>query len=110
MLARRAISPGKGSWHMPGSFILKGESIGRCVERVAKNELGLKIKLSDTKLLGAFDNLDKDPRGHVIDLVYRLTTTAKPKLTSGNKELEFFSELPRNIGFNHKATLKNLGY
>jgi len=95
---------------MPGSFILKGESIGQCVGRVAKNELGLKIKLSDAKLLGAFDDLKKDPRGHVIDLVYGLTITAKPKLTSGNKELEFFSELPRNIGFNHETTLKKLGY
>ena len=70
LLTRRKKPPFAGSWHLPGSFVLKGESLMDCVQRVANEELGLKVK--NATLVGVFDDIDGDPRGHVVDLVYQI--------------------------------------
>lgn len=95
---------------MPGSFILKGEPIAACIKRIAKRELGIKIDPKKARLRGAFDDLGGDPRGHVVDLVYGIKTNIPIKETDETKEAKFFSVLPRNIGFNHKETLRKLGH
>jgi ADP-ribose pyrophosphatase YjhB (NUDIX family) len=110
LLARRAIPPCRGFWHMPGSFVLKGESLNNCIKRIILKELGLKINTKSVKLVGVFDNLHKDPRGHVIDVIYKLKIKAMPRLTEETKEVKFFSTLPPHIGFNHRETLRVLGY
>src|SRR3989338_1685543 len=69
LLTKRRQPPFAGYWHLPGSFVLNGEALLDCVNRVAKEELGIKAK--GVELAGAFDDIDGDPRGHVVDLVYR---------------------------------------
>lgn len=132
LLTKRKKPPFAGSWHLPGSFILKGESLMDCVNRVAKEELGVEIETeieienSHIQLVGAFDDIDGDPRGHVVDLVYRchlatkgltfkgltFPVKVKPYLTpiGDTAEVRFFRSLPKNIGFNHSETLTRLGY
>ena len=110
LLARRAIPPKKGSWHMPGGFVLKGEALAQCMARIGKKELGLKIDSRAAKLLGAFDDLHKDPRGHVVDLIYEITVNTLPVTTEETQEIRFFKKLPAPIGFNHGETLRSLGY
>ncbi|MBI5220353.1 MAG: NUDIX domain-containing protein [Candidatus Liptonbacteria bacterium] len=39
LLTRRAIPPSPGSWHMPGGFLLKGETIRQCIKRIFQREL-----------------------------------------------------------------------
>jgi len=112
LLTKRKKPPFAGSWHLPGSFILKGESLMDCVQRVANEELGLKVK--NATLVGVFDDIDSDPRGHVVDLVYQirpgLFKKAGPFQPVGDSsEIKFFKKLPKNIGFNHRETLKKLG-
>ena len=69
---------------------------------------------ADLSLLGAFDDLDGDPRGHVVDLVYGLVIEdpSQIKPTRETSEIKFFDrdKLPKDIGFNHKDTLHRLGY
>lgn len=110
LLARRAISPKKGSWHMPGSFVLKGELLQNCIKRIILKELGLKINTKSAKLVGVFDDLHKDPRGHVVDVIYKLKINVMPRPTKETKEVKFFTTLPSRIGFNHGDTLRTLGY
>lgn len=110
LLARRAIPPKKGSWHLPGAFVLRGESLAQCVKRITKKELGLAVDLKSAKLVGAFDDLHKDPRGHVVDIIYRLSINKTPTVTEETKEVKFFKKLPPAIGFNHGDTLRALGY
>lgn len=43
LLVRRKIPPYKGRWSLPGLRILKGESIGNCLIRIAKFEVGIDI-------------------------------------------------------------------
>ena len=110
LLARRAIPPGKGFWHMPGGFVLRGESLQHCMQRIAQKELNLKVNPKTAKLIGVFDDLHKDPRGHVVDIIYKIRIRTMPRLTEETKEVEFFNRLPSPIGFNHGDTLRGLGY
>ena len=133
LLTKRKKPPFAGDWHLPGSFILKGESLMDCVKRVAEEELGVeietKIKVKKVRrltglrqrqdvftLVGVFDDIDGDPRGHVVDLVYQIrpgpaSWQAGPFRPVGDSaEIRFFKKLPQNIGFNHRETLSKLGY
>lgn len=115
LLTRRNIPPFLGSWHFPGSFILKNEPIADAQRRVARDELGLELDGDiSLPLLGAFDDLDGDPRGHVVDLAYKLTIgdPSQIKPTKETSEVRFFDKdkLPQDIGFNHRETLHKLGY
>jgi 8-oxo-dGTP diphosphatase len=112
LLTKRAKPPFKDSWHFPGSFILKGEKLMKCLGRIAKDELGLKLQTSRAKLLGVFENINKDPRGHVIDIVYTYQVKEKISLkpVGDTKEMKFFKKIPAEVGFNHKEVLKKLAY
>jgi ADP-ribose pyrophosphatase YjhB (NUDIX family) len=126
LLTKRKKQPFAGNWHLPGSFVLKGEALMDCAKRVAKEELGTEIETKVEKvkrlLVGVFDDIDGDPRGHVVDLVYQYTIKqdqkgqafsekAWPSKAVGDTaEIKCFKKLPRNIGFNHRETLNLLGY
>lgn len=111
LLTKRAKPPFAGYWHIPGSFLLKGEKLADCIERVAREELGIKLEKEKVKLLGVFEDLDKDERGHIIDVIYCYQLTENNlslKPIGDTKAIEFFSKLPSNIGFNHKEYLNNM--
>ncbi len=110
LLAKRAISPGENTWHLPGSFILKGESIRECIKRILGTELGYNGEFA-FKVANVFEDLNKDPRGHVIDMVYKIEASSDiPALpTSETKEAAYFKTLPDHIGFNHLEVLHRLG-
>ncbi len=112
LLTKREIPPYQGSWHYPGGFLLKNESIENCLKRVAKKEIGINIDVGKIKFLGLFENLKGDPRGHVIDAVYeyKVKKGVKLSLNKETEEFRFFKKLPPKIGFNHHRTLKKLGY
>lgn len=111
VLTKRAIPPEKGSWHLPGSFLLKGEKIKDCAKRVGKEELGLNIDANKLQLLGIFDDTDKDIRGHIVDIIYgyEVEKDAAFKLGRDTKEIKFFSKIPKVV-FAHEGILKDLGY
>lgn len=112
LLTRRNIEPSKGCWHFPGSYLLKNELIVEAQKRIAEDELGLILKQNKIKLLGVFEDLNGDPRGHVIDVMYgfKIDNKTKVKPTKETLEIKFFDKLPDDIGFNHRETLKKLGF
>jgi len=112
LLTQRAIPPRVGVWHYPGSFLLKGEGLLVCLKRVAKNELGLDITPSKCRLLGVFEDIDEDPRGHVVDIIYGYKVGSGTKFKPGKdtKEIRFFKKIPAKTGFNHSDVLSHLGY
>lgn len=111
LLTKRAIPPFKSYWHLPGAFLLKDEAIHQAIDRIEKDELGIKTN-GEFKLLGVFEDINKDPRGHVIDIIYgcKVENNFSLKPTGDNKELNFFKKLPSKIGFNHQDSLNKLGY
>jgi ADP-ribose pyrophosphatase YjhB (NUDIX family) len=111
LLTKRSIPPEQDLWHFPGSFLLKEETINECLQRIARDEFGYDLQ-EKPQLAGVFEDLDKDPRGHVIDIIYKVTLDKQVPLvaTSETKEAKYFDTLPENIGFNHKESLVCLGY
>ena len=99
LLTKRQKPPFAGHWHLPGSFILKGEAIMDCVKRVADEELGIKVEY--IKLAGVFDDINGDPRGHVVDLVYRCEIKKGLSLRSKDSNYSLFKKriLKRLVGF-----------
>lgn len=109
LLTKRAIPPCVGCWHIPGSFLAKGEKLTDCINRVGSKELGLNVDSTNAELLGVFEDIGDDPRGHIVDIIYgykvdeiNLTPTEQ------SEEIKFFSSLPNKIGFNHKNYLLNI--
>lgn len=109
LLTKRAKEPTANSWHLPGSFILKGESLDSCIKRIFKDELGAERLGKDAFCIFVSEDIDKDPRGHVIDLIYKVKPRGEVfRPVNYTKEIKYFKKLPDNIGFNHREVLKNL--
>lgn len=111
LLTKRKEDPLKDFWHLPGSFIIKNESIRKCIERILEEELGFNGNLS-FEFTFVYEDLDKDPRGHVIELIYKVKVDDESILNpvGRTKELEFFKKIPSKMGFGHEDVLKKLGY
>jgi len=110
--AQRSIPPLKGYWHLPGSFVLKGESLESCVKRIVKNELNFILPKKQFKLIGVFNDIGNDPRGHVVDVVYEIPVDKDFKILRSreNKVLNFYKHLPKKVGFKHNLIVKSYYY
>lgn len=92
LLAKRSIYPFKGTWCLPGGTILFREPIEHAVKRIAKNELGVKVRIKE--LLGIIDYL-RDGYKHTVSNAF-LVEVESGDLTSKNQAtgIQFFKELP----------------
>ncbi len=57
LVGLRENEPAKGFWFVPGGRILKNERIHEAFERLAVNELGVKLNYKDAKFVGLFEHL-----------------------------------------------------
>ncbi len=96
-----------GVWHLPGAFVWRGEPFAACAERIAHKELGASIVSLNP--FGFFEDLDGDPRGHVVDLVFEATLDAEPRETVESGEVRFFSAVPEGVAFHHDRVLRAAG-
>ena len=107
ILTKRSFGPWKGQWHIPGASIRYGESIKDAIERVAKKELNLKVKV--IKKLGDIEWLDKfKERGHSISLVFLVkTVSGEIKLDFQATSYNFFKKIPLNTIKEQRKFLKD---
>jgi colanic acid biosynthesis protein WcaH len=56
LVGLRKNEPAKDYWFVPGGRILKNERISQALERIAKEELGIKINYEQTEFLGVFEH------------------------------------------------------
>lgn len=111
LLTKRGKEPFKGYWHFPGSFLLKDEKISSCISRILRDELDITKKDFTFEFMFILENLKGDPRGHVVDLFYKIFVDSEEiRPVNDTKEIMFFSKLPDNVGFNHKEALRQLGF
>lgn len=68
LLIQRANPPFVGAWALPGGFVEVGESPEAAARRELKEETG--IQDVPLEQLGAFGAPGRDPRGHVVTVVY----------------------------------------
>jgi 8-oxo-dGTP diphosphatase len=75
VLIKRKHEPFKDSYALPGGFVEAGETVENACKRELKEETNL--ELEDMQLVGVYSAPDRDPRGHVVSVVY----TAKADLS-----------------------------
>lgn len=111
-LIKRKKQPFKGMWALPGGFIEYGEEPYKAAIREAKEETSLGIVLKDKKNVFIYGNPKRDPRGHIISLVF----IAKPKNPASIKGMDdaadarFFpkQKLPETLAADHRKMIKHI--
>lgn len=68
LLIERDHDPYKGLYALPGGFLQKGESASVAVSRILRDKAGVRDMYLEQ--LYTFDKLGRDPRGHVVSVVY----------------------------------------
>ena len=69
----RANEPFQGLPALPGGFVELGETTQDAVVREIREETGLVTRVR--RLVGAYSEPSRDPRGHVVSVVYELERT-----------------------------------
>lgn len=107
LLIERTNEPFRKYCALPGGFLVKNEPSERAIDRILKDKAG--IKRVYTEQLYTFDNLNRDPRGHVLTVAYfALVPATTLKIKSGEKEkprLYSIKKLPR-LAFDHKQIIQ----
>jgi len=106
LMLKREGEPFVGSWHLPGSFLMKGESIDECIKRILKDECGDEGNRVDVQFVGVFENVDSDPRGHLIHYVVKVKEIG---VEVDDKKC-FHAVLPEEVISYQRRFLSELGY
>ncbi|ADG13263.1 NUDIX hydrolase [Methanocaldococcus infernus ME] len=107
LLIKRRNEPFKGYYALPGGFVECGESCEEAIIREIKEETNLDVEIE--KLLNVYSNPNRDPRGHVVSVVYILRVVGG-SLKAGDdaKEVKFFeiNKIPK-LAFDHEKIIKD---
>ena len=77
LLIQRGNEPWKGSWALPGGFVDYGEDPRDAVLRALEEETGLKGRI--VRLLDAKGDPERDPRKHIVSIVYLIEAEGNPE-------------------------------
>ena len=96
-------------WALPGGFVEVGETVEQAAEREAYEETGLRVRLDG--LLGVYSDPDRDPRGHVVSVVFVGTGSGRPAAADDAAAVGIFSidRLPQPMAFDHARIVKDYG-
>jgi 8-oxo-dGTP diphosphatase len=94
-------------WALPGGFVDVGEEVEVAAVREAKEETGLDVWLQ--QLVGVYSDPSRDPRGHIVSVVYTAIATGEPfadddARTASVIEIE---RLPSGLVFDHARILED---
>lgn len=69
LLIKQKFGTAKGSWSLPGGFVLNNESLTAAVERELKEEAGIKVNYLE-QLYTFGDDVKRDPRNHTVSVAF----------------------------------------
>ena len=108
LLVKRKYDPFKGSWAIPGGFVLDQESLEDAVARELREETGVKINYLEQ--LYTFGKPDRDPRTRILSVAYfglvKSNQFEKLIASTDAEEAEWFNfkHLPK-LAFDHRKIL-----
>ena len=76
LLIQRGNEPWKGAWALPGGFVDYGEDPTDAVLRELEEETGLSGRI--IRLLDAKGDPNRDPRKHIVSIVYLIEAEGEP--------------------------------
>lgn len=109
LLVKRKNPPFQGCWAFPGGFMNMDETASAAACRELREETGLEVMEGDLKQVGAFSQVDRDPRERVVTIAYytSLDTEGKVQGADDAGEAEWFNlnALPE-LAFDHASILR----
>jgi len=105
VLVRRK-NPPRG-WALPGGFVDYGETVEEAAMREAFEETGLKVDLK--RQFHTYSDPGRDPRGHMVSVVFVATASGSPSGGDDAAEAQAFrpDELPEDIVFDHRQIIED---
>jgi 8-oxo-dGTP diphosphatase len=88
MIRRKSDTFG-GYLAFPGGFVDYEESVEQAVKREVLEELNLRVEL--VELLGVYSSKNRDPRGHVVSVVFICTFEESPEAGDDASSYEWLS-------------------
>ena len=108
LLIQRKYDPYKGSWAIPGGFVLENESLEEAVERELFEETGIQVNYLEQ--LYTFGEPGRDPRQRIISVAYfglvKTSQYQELKASTDAENAKWFSikRIPQ-LAFDHKEIL-----
>lgn len=106
ILVKRKWPPAKGQWALPGGIIQLNETAENAIKREVKEETGYDCQ--PEKLVGVFDDPERDPRGRAISICFKCK--AKQKTTNETNETTavkaFEQDSLPELAFDHKKMIE----
>lgn len=105
LLVRRKHPPFEGYYALPGGFIEMGETTEQAALRELKEETGIDAAIA--KLVGVYSDPKRDPRGHIISIVYLVhAPDCEPRAGDDAAEAEFVSDWRnKRLAFDHEKVV-----
>ncbi len=82
LLIQRKFPPMQGSWALPGGFVERDEDPEVAAVRELLEETGMKG--SEPKLLMVMGNPNRDPRKHIVSIVYSISVSEDQQPVAGD--------------------------
>ncbi|MEM5815047.1 MAG: NUDIX hydrolase [Candidatus Aenigmatarchaeota archaeon] len=108
LVIKRLIPPFVGKYCFPGGHLRHNETVEECVVRETYEETG--IKVLPEEILGVYSKNGRDPRGHIISIVF----VCKPlsiKIKSSFEGFAYWIDLKKlkkeEMGFDHQKILND---
>ena len=87
LICRRNNEPLRGDWALPGGRVFKGETLTEAVSRIAKQELGIEVKID--RQIEANEFFSLSPDRHDVTVAYLVSPVGKQTIKLDEQHSEY---------------------